>query len=163
MTTADWDYDKLGSEIEAAWDDRPHDAKFDVTAIRHWANPGETSRFTGMAERGALAMLGLGDHVVGVLRWTVDEVVSSHREAGRDQAADAWGNVKIRTFIPVFPAGRFPHVGDSIFDLRPDSSNAMDMVVIQSTHFNEQHRDMNAIFTVLNNSLHGELREPFRR
>ncbi|RSH82202.1 hypothetical protein EHS25_006135 [Saitozyma podzolica] len=152
MTTSDWDFGKLGGELEAAWDERPHDAKFDITAIRHWA--GDTNRFTGMAERGALALLGLGDHVANNLRQSVDELVGARREAGYDRAADAWGKVKIRTFIPVFPAGRFPHVGDSIFDPRPDGSNSMDMVVIQSTHFNQEHRNMNEIFTVLNSSLH---------
>lgn len=154
MTTSDWDFGKLGGELEAAWDERPHDAKFDITAVRHWA--GDMNRFTGMAERGALALLGLGDHVANNLRQSVDEMLGAHREAGNDRAADAWGKVKIRTFIPVFPAGRFPHVGDSIFDPRPDGSNSMDMVVIQSTHFNEEHRNMNDIFTVLNSSLHGE-------
>lgn len=158
MTTSDWDWSKIGSDIEAAWDERPDEAKFDLTVIRHWANQDDTRRLTGMAKRRALAMIGLGHHVGRALRETVEKTIESLAIEGDDDAADAWSKVKIRTFVPVFPAGKFPEPGDEVFNRRSDNESAMNVVIIQSTHFDAAHRDMQSVFTVLNDSLHGKSR-----
>lgn len=157
MTTCDWDWYKVGDGIEQAWLARNDDEKFVVTCFRHWNSIHVVKDLGKMASWGAMSEVGLGDHVTknlqGNAEWTADFLTKWPEAKPQSEGLLA---MPIKTFIPVFPAETYPEEGDPMFDPRDDEDNSLNNAIIQSTTWDDAHRNLSGIYEDLRRHLKGE-------
>ena len=103
-TTGEWDIEKLGVEMAAAWTDRAQDEKFNVAFIRHWPQESVIERLTPFATAGVAGVGALGDHVREKVKEDIDDAMNKLSDSEQsEETRKAWKRVPGKTFIPVFP------------------------------------------------------------
>ena len=169
------DWNDVSPHLQRIWEERKEDEKFNIVGMRHWGKYDQTREIAWWAERDAISFVTLGDHVT---KW----LQTQHRKRadikGRFSEAEADGlrRMRIRTFVPIFPPDPAEpqldrkRLGDGDEDqavlgvqseetLRADSST-LDMALIQSGSWDEEHRGMNVIFQELQAQLDSGSNKP---
>jgi hypothetical protein len=155
LTTCDLEYaQEWIPQLEVAWTQRSTNNKFSLVCVRHWTGASIAKDYAFFAERDAVVMLGLGDHVKSALEYSVTQAIKDiERFPGNEQRIAGLQRMPIRTYIPIF-SPQF----DALEEDRNSSSYRAEVLtsaIIQSTHWDEKHRAMQSTMDMLTVALDG--------
>ena len=147
------DFEGISEQLQTIWTNRKPSERFTIVGLRHWGNYDLTKVEMWWAQRDALSLLTLGDHVTDYL---IEGQRKNAMKWKNEEEQEAIKRIRVATFVPAFP----PDVTDvdDFGKSGPGGSGVegLNKALIQSGHFDEGHRAMTPLFEEIKNDLVGE-------
>ena len=148
-------FEEISPRLKAEWEKRKPEERFTLVGVRHWGAKDMGRELLWWAERNAISLLALGDHVTGAVRSGLEYSAGKHFE-GSLEKQEALRRVRVETYIPVFP----PDYEDLDVMGNPvhggSTAEGLNRALVQCSHFDAGHRAMAPLFDELRDNIVGE-------